>query len=197
MATNFPSLIAFYSPAPQMGKSTATKFLIEGLGYTLVKFAAPVKELSAAILTQMGVPEDEVPAFIDGHRKEESLAGYGFDHLTSRYIQQVVGTELGREKLDPNLWTTLAGRKVRRLLDKGERVVMDDMRFPNEYDMVKQMGGECWCIYNPRVPIPVSDHPSEGLLSNHSFNVALINDGTIEDLERQILNRITRFKEAA
>mgnify|MGYP002619619084 FL=1 len=193
MATNTPALIAFYSPAPQMGKTTATRFLTEGLGYKIVKFAAPVKTITATFLLEIGVPKDEVDDFLDGHRKEESLAAYGFDHLTSRYIQQVVGTDLGRRKLDPNIWTTVAGRKVRNLLDRGERVVMDDMRFPNEYDMVKQMGGECWCIYNPRVPIPVSDHPSEGLLSNHSFNVALINDGTIEDLERQILDHITRF----
>lgn len=193
MASKTPALIAFYSPAPQMGKSTATSFLIEGLGYKLVKFAAPVKALTATFLQQIGVPEEEIDDFLDGHHKEESLAGYGFDRLTSRYIQQVVGTDLGRQKIDPNLWTTLAGRKVRNLIDKGERVVMDDMRFPNEYDMVKQMGGECWCIYNPRVSIPVSKHPSEGLLSNHSFDVALINDGTVEDLERQILERITRF----
>lgn len=193
MVSKTPALIAFYSPAPQMGKTTATQLLIKGLGFHLVKFAAPVKAVTSVFLREMGIAEEEIPAFIDGHRKEESLAPFGFEKLTSRVIQQVVGTEAGREGLDPNLWTTIAGRKVRRLLDKGERVVVDDMRFPNEYDMVKQMGGECWCIYNPRVPIPVSDHPSEGLLSNHSFNVALINDGTVEDLHREVLRHVTRF----
>lgn len=193
MASKTPALIAFYSPAPQMGKSTATRLLTEGLGFRLVKFAAPVKAVTAVFLRELGVPEEELPDFLDGHRKEESLAPYGFEKLTSRSIQQVMGTEAGRQSLDPNLWTTIAGRKVRQLLDQGERVVMDDMRFPNEYDMVKALGGECWCIYNPRVEIPVSDHPSEGLLSQHSFNVALINDGTVEDLHREILRHVTRF----
>lgn len=193
MAAKTPALIAFYSPAPQMGKSTATRLLTEGLGYRLVKFAGPVKNIAAAFLTELGVSEEEIEAFLEGHRKEETLEGYGFEKLTSRRIQQVIGTEAGRDALDPNIWTTIAGRKVRRLLDQGERVVIDDMRFPNEYDTVKQMGGECWCVYNPRVPIPVSDHPSEGLLSEHSFNEALINDGTVEDLEQEILRRITRF----
>lgn len=193
MTKSTPSLIAFYSPAPQMGKSTATKLLTEGLGYSLIKFADPVKAVSSILLKEMGVSEDDLPDFIEGHRKEETLEAFGFENLSSRVVQQVIGTEAGRNGLDAHLWTTIAGRKVRQLLDKGERVVIDDMRFPNEYDMVKQMGGECWCIYNPRVPIPVSTHPSEGLLSEHSFNVALINEGTVEDLHREILRHVTRF----
>jgi len=176
-----------------MGKSTVSRFLVEGLGYTLVKFAGPVKAVTAVFLMEMGVPEDQLDHYLEGHLKEDGLGEYGFDQLTSRRIQQVMGTEAGRKALDANLWTTIAGRKVRRLLDDGKRVVLDDMRFPNEYDLIHAMGGEKWCVYNPRVDIPVSSHPSEGLLSNSAFDVALINDAGIRDLHQQIAGAVTRF----
>jgi hypothetical protein len=193
LVTKTPNLIGLYSPASKMGKSTTSQFLCEGLGFSLVKFAGPVKAVTAVFLMEMGVPEDQLDAYLEGHLKEAPLGDFGFDHLSSRRIQQVMGTEAGRKALDTNLWITIAGRKVRKLLDQGKRVVIDDMRFPNEYDLVKAMGGECWCVYNPRVEIPVSDHPSEGLLANHAFDRALINGGTIEDLEGQITEAITRF----
>lgn len=170
-----------------MGKSTASQFLAEGLGFSLVKFAGPVKAVAAVFLSEMGVPEDQLNDYLEGHLKEEPLGDFGFDSLSSRRIQQVMGTEAGRKALDTNLWITIAGRKVRRLLDQGKRVVIDDMRFPNEYDLIRAMGGECWCIYNPRVEIPVSDHPSEGLLANHAFDRALINGGSLEEFEQDIV----------
>lgn len=193
MVSKAPRLIGLYSPTSKMGKSTISQFLVEGLGFSLVKFAGPVKAVTAAFLIEMGVPEDDLDLYLEGHLKEEALGEFGFDQITSRRIQQVMGTEAGRKALDPNLWTTIAGRKVRKLLDQGKRVVLDDMRFPNEYDLVHAMGGEKWCVYNPRVEIPVAQHASEGQLDNHAFDQALINDGTIHDLQVGVSGLITRF----
>jgi hypothetical protein len=193
VASKAPSLIGLYSPTSKMGKSTISQFLVEGLGFSLVKFAGPVKAVTAAFLIEMGVPEDGLFDYLEGHLKEEALGEFGFDHITSRKIQQVMGTEAGRKALDPNLWTTIAGRKVRLLLDQGKRVVIDDMRFPNEYDLIHAMGGEKWCVWNPRVEIPVSQHASEGQLDNHAFDRALINDTSIEGLHLQVSAAVTRF----
>lgn len=193
MDTKNPELIALYSPAAQMGKSTATRLLTEGLGFQNVKFADPLKAMTRCFLEQIGVPAEQVEDFVEGHRKEEPLTEFGFDHLTTRKIMQTLGKEWGRDSLDPNLWTTIAGRKARKLISDGERVVIDDLRFPNEYDLVRTMGGEAWCLYNPRVPIGTSEHPSEGLLANHAFDRALINDGTVEELETTVAEAITRF----
>lgn len=193
MTSKAPNLIAFYSPAAQMGKSTATRLLTEGLGYRNVKFAEPLKAMTGCFLMQIGVPLDQLEDFIEGHRKEEPLTEFGFDNLTARKIMQTLGKEWGREQIDPNLWTTIAARKARKLIEDGDRVVIDDLRFPNEYDLVKNMGGEAWCLYNPRVEIPVSGHQSEGLLDNHAFDKALINSGTIEDLETSVMEAVTRF----
>lgn len=176
-----------------MGKSTTSQFLVEGLGFSLVKFAGPVKTVTASFLIEMGVPVELLPAYLEGHLKEEGLGEFGFDHLTSRRIQQVMGTEAGRKALDPNLWTTIAARKIRKALDGGGRVVVDDLRFPNEYDLIKAMGGECWCIYNPRIEIPVGQHVSEGQLDTHAFDKALINEASVEALHEQISGAVLRF----
>ncbi len=193
MGTKAPALVALYSPAPQMGKTTTTGLLSEGLGYVNIKFAAGLKAMTKAFLREIGVPEDQLDLYVEGPLKEEPLSAYGFDHITTRYVMQTLGKEWGRDCIDTNLWTTIAGRKARKVMDEGGRVVIDDMRYPNEYDLVRTMGGETWCVYNPRVEMQTTGHQSEGLLANHAFDQALINDGTIEGLEVQVSAAVTRF----
>ncbi|MBN9346622.1 MAG: hypothetical protein J0I48_10560 [Devosia sp.] len=187
-----PSLIALYSPAPQMGKSTATQLLTEGLGYKLVKFAAPGKAMVNIFLAQLGVDPHLRELMIEGNLKEKTLEDFGFEKLTPRYIMQTIGSEWGRGCIDTNLWTTIAARKVRKLLDAGLRVVIDDMRFPNELDLVRSMGGECWCILRPEVAY-TGEHKSEGLLDRHPFDRMLVNDGTLDQFNERLLEAITRF----
>lgn len=111
------------------GKSFAAKRLIEKHGFVLIKFADPLKNM----LRALGLTDDH----LEGHLKEvpcNILAG-----KTPRFAMQTLGTEWGRNIIDDQLWLN---QFWRRATAPGMRnVVCDDVRFPNEADLIKQIGG--------------------------------------------------------
>ncbi|RWE37469.1 hypothetical protein [Mesorhizobium sp.] len=186
MAKSLPPLIALYSPAAQMGKGETAKALTDLFDYTLVKFAAPLKNIVAIMLAEMGVLTSDLHDYLEGAKKNVPLADFGFPNLTSRILQQTCGSEWGRDSLDRALWVKIALRKVQQIVSAGGRAVIDDMRFPNEYDAVEAFGGERWHIFRPRDSEPTNGHPSEGQLDHYKFHHSLINDGSIADLRLAI-----------
>lgn len=109
------------------GKTTAAKHLMEHHGFERVRFAGPLK----AMMRALGCTEEEV----DGARKEmpcDLLGG-----RTPRQAMQWLGTEWGREMIAPDLWT----RAWEYAAAGKPRVVVDDVRFPNEVEAVRRLGG--------------------------------------------------------
>lgn len=123
---NYPRVVALTGAAGS-GKSTAADYLIRHHGYERVKFAGPLKDMCRAI----GMTEDH----IEGHLKEapcDMLCG-----KTPRFFMQQIGTELGRNLIGDDFWIRLW---LHRVAD-AKRVVVDDLRFPNEAAAVRSLGG--------------------------------------------------------
>lgn len=109
------------------GKTTAAQHLVQHHGFERVRFAGPLK----AMMRALGCTEEEV----DGARKEmpcDLLGG-----RTPRQAMQWLGTEWGREMIAPDLWT----RAWEYAAAGKPRVVVDDVRFPNEVEAVRRLGG--------------------------------------------------------
>lgn len=139
------------------GKSTAAKHLVEKHGFTLVKFAAPLKDM----LRPLGLGDRE----IEGDLKEVPCALLG--GRTPRHAMQTLGTEWGRECMDPDLWIRIALKRAAAELDQGGKVVMDDCRFPNEAEAVLARGGSIVRITRDGEHVQITrnsagDHASEG-----------------------------------
>jgi hypothetical protein len=98
---------------------------------------------------------------------------------------QTLGTEWGRNSVYPNLWVDIIKDKVKGCKANGAYSVIDDMRFPNEYEMLKEMGAEFWLIKRGDVTI-TKQHASEGQLDSHHFDVIIENDGSIQELYSKI-----------
>lgn len=114
-----------------VGKSTLATEL-ERLGWTRISFATPLKEMVKAI----GITDDDL------NRKNEPAASAVFKGKTTRYLLQTLGTEWGRNKVSPTLWVDLATEKIKQLYMAGtRRIVIDDVRFPEEAEMIKNLGG--------------------------------------------------------
>lgn len=124
-----PRIIAFSGPAGS-GKSTAAAFL-QDRGYTLVKFAGPLKAMCRAV----GLDDEH----IEGSLKERPLDW--LQGKSPRQFMQMLGTEFGRDCIGPHFWVGLWERAVLGVLDQGGRVVCDDCRFANEADAVRKLGG--------------------------------------------------------
>ena len=176
-------LIALCSPVMGSGKSVAASHLVANHGFALVKFAGPLKDMTRALLPHI-VPAQLVETHVEGYDKETPLAG--FDGLTTRRIMQTLGTEWGRETILPDLWTRIARERCRAILAAGQGVVIDDMRFLNEYDTVRELGGVSRRIVRPDAPRSEAvGHASEGELDRIAMP-EIFNDGTVPQLHARL-----------
>lgn len=153
-------LIALCSPAMGSGKSTVAGHLVARHGFTKVAFATPLKQMTSALLGCTGMAPARVIEHVYGDAKEAVIPAIG---VSSRRIQQLLGTEFGRRCIDENLWVGIAIAQAKALMAQGRSVVIDDMRFPIEFDAVQEAGGDCYRVVRPGAVVTIQ-HASEGQL---------------------------------
>lgn len=100
--------------------------------------------------------------------------------VTSRRIQQTIGTEVGRDRIHSDLWADMGIDEAKGLMASGWSVVVDDMRFPNELRKVRDSGGIPVRVVRPGTTVAVA-HASEGQLDTAEMP-SLINDRTVGEL---------------
>lgn len=168
-------LIGLYSPAPQSGKSTVASFLERDAGFTRVGFAASLKRMAVDALNSAGLTPEQIGYYMEQGKEETLPPPFS---VSFRYLCQTLGTDWGRNLISGNLWVDIALAKAATI---GGPVVIDDMRFPNEFRAISEAGGEVWRIVRPNAGSP-NDHPSEGLLEGYQFDVTIVNDGSVRKL---------------
>lgn len=169
-------LIGLYSSAPQSGKTTVATAL-EHQGFTRVPFADPLKAMVVQFLQSLGYRHHEAQrlVYIDKGAKIPQLG------VTVRHLLQTLGTEWGRNCVAPDVWLKCWAASAKQHWC----VVVDDVRFPNEAHLIKSMGGQVWRIERPGL-IDTTGHASEGGLCDWSFDRVIVNDGTVEDMIRDL-----------
>ena len=122
-------IIAISGPAGS-GKTELARILCQDHGFTRVRFAGALK---AMLLALPGVEREHV----DGPTtvKETPLDALG--GRTPRHAMQTLGTQWGRGLMGVDFWL----RVWRAGLPEGADVVVDDLRFDNEADLVRELGG--------------------------------------------------------
>lgn len=173
-------LIGIYSPAAGSGKSTFANVLMQNYGFKNVKFADPLKNMVRALLAEMQFDKRTVERMIEGNLKEQVIPG--FSTVTPRHLMQTLGTDWGREAVDNGLWLKVARRKIERLLSQGHHVVVDDLRFPNEWDLLDDMGATLVRLVRQDPSVTQGDTRYEGLLCEFPFDRHVLNNGDIEEL---------------
>jgi hypothetical protein len=163
------NLIGLYSSAMGSGKTALTDVLAEKHGWVPVKFAGTLKDMVKVLLKDLGIQNPT--EFTDGPNKEMVLEDLG---CSTRVLMQTLGTEWGRKIIKPSIWIDLAVAKIQRLQADGWRVVVDDMRFPNEFQAIKDLGGKAVHVIRPGLQ-DATGHCSEGALDKHPFDFALMN----------------------
>ena len=135
--------------------------------------------------------------------------------FTPRYALQFLGTNLLRNQLHPNIWVDCLERKI---LSSKKNIVITDVRFPNEINMIKNIGGEIWRVERGSLPnwfrkveswnknkenleydIPyyvpeISNiHESEWRWVGYDNPTHIFeNNGSIEDLKNKVINFMTK-----
>lgn len=170
-------LIALYSPVMASGKSAVASTLCASRGYHLIKFAQPAKDIVKGILMQGGATSALAERMIEGDLKEEIIPSLG---VSTRSMLQTLGTDWGRNKVSPDLWVEIAKQRIKEATAAGWDVVIDDMRFGNEYEAVLELGGVPVKVIRAGTR-PYRAHASEGLLDSYPMH-HLQNFGTLDQL---------------
>ena len=170
-------LIGLYSHAPGSGKSTVANMTWD---FKKISFASPMREFCANLLSALG--NDGVVLLRDRDKKEEKIAEIG---VSPRQMMQTLGTEWGRSCIHPELWIMVAAGAVEQQQKLGRDVVIDDVRFPNEAEMVHRLGGELWLVDRPGV-VYEGEHASEGALADVLPDVVVNNSGSLEHLREVV-----------
>lgn len=164
------------------GKDTAGHALAESYGYKIIKFADPLKNMLRSLLTVQNCPFELRERMIEGDLKEVP-SGY-LGGQTPRYAMQTLGTEWGRDLIHKDFWIHCFINQIK--LDDNSRYVCTDMRFDNEVELVKQLGGLTLRIQRETNRNSFSDHPSETAIDNLKVFRGILNSGTIEDLQNEL-----------
>ena len=181
-----PRVIGLYSPGPQSGK-TAVAYELQQHGYISVSFAGPLKRMLGIFLSSAGYGHDRIENMLF-EEKEEKIPEFG---VTPRHLMQTLGTEWGRDCIGPDVWVDVWKNSVQKWLVGGLNVVVDDLRFPHEWDAVKSLDGECWSITRPRGKYPPPTDPSTaGARDGPGFDRRLINDGDLPNLYNQVASEL-------
>jgi dephospho-CoA kinase len=168
----------------QAGKDTVGSILVER-GYKRLSFADNVREAIWRLNPAIDMGESEYGTQYKAVRLQELVEWIGWERAKTesrevRRLLQVMGTEVGREMFGETAWIDMVARQV----SQHEKVVITDVRFPNEAAFVRSVGGRVIRIERLGNR-PVNQHASEKL----DFRVDMIipNNGTIEDLAKDII----------
>src|SRR5579872_602391 len=161
------------------GKDTIANYIVEKYKYRKIAFADKLKQACKLLYN---LTDDQ----LYGDKKEIIDPNWG---TTPRIIMQHVGT-LFREnmkticpKIGNNFWVQIVKNECRK-----SPVVISDVRFKNEVQMIKDLYGVLIKVERPG--IKCSDiHESEQELHSidpDDIDYRIINDGDIESLYRKI-----------
>lgn len=155
------------------GKDTAADHVVEKYGYTKFSFASPMKEAMYRLNPRITVNETPNTALRVG------IDVYGWEGLKERSpdvrgLLQRFGTEVGREMFGEDFWVNYALDSI----PDGAKAVIADVRYPNEADAIRKLGGKVVRVRRNGV-VAANEHPSESALNDYEFDLVLDNDKDI------------------
>lgn len=174
-------------PAPQVigicggkgqGKDTVAQHLRTRFSMRQIAFADPMK---AALAVMFNVPEH---IFHEPDLKEKPLPE--LLGRTPRYLMVTLGTEWGRDLVHPELWTTLLSRRLDLAVGERMSVVVSDVRFDNEAQIILDRGGELWQVTGRTSQYGTTDHRSEVGVDPGYVTRTIINNADLHTLHTQI-----------
>lgn len=164
----YPVVIGLTGPKG-VGKTT----LAHRIGGSLISFSTPIKKMLEVIVPKINIYEE----------KETQLPGFP-EGVNARRLLQSLGTEFGRNHY-PDIWVNFVEEKIAEEVDIWEhnqvyrefplRIIIDDVRFRNEAEMIHRHKGEVWRLKRKGVEY-LEDHVSERALPDEIIDKEIIAD---------------------
>jgi len=193
------------------GKGTVGDILVEQ-GFTKVSFADKLKD---GVATIFGWNRAMLEGDTDESRNwreqpDDFWSQETGRNITPRIVLQEFGTECMRDGFDDSIWVSLLKKQM---LDNPGDYVIPDVRFRNEQDMIRELGGEIWRVQRGDVPewygcamldnttgsnlmesydVHVSEY--KWIDMNNKFNSTIYNNNTIENLTQDTTKLLTKVR---
>lgn len=176
------NLIGLYGPS-RAGKDETAGFLVQDFGYEQRAQAAAIR----TILLGLNAP------VVDNEGRLWTMQTLFHEHggdwdkikaASSESVDQMI--RLGqtcRDVIGVDVWLNTAIPAV----GSTKKIVISDVRQPNEYAAIKARGGQVWKISRPGVEFRAMD----GLLEGYDFDVTIDNRGSLVDLRGQVAASIS------
>jgi hypothetical protein len=189
---------------PSTGKDTIADFAIEDHGFRRIGFADKIYEcylaLDPIVTVNVTKSGDSDVYDVRTMRVSDVVSEMGWRRAKDEVAEirrglQRFGTEVGRDLIDPALWTSLAFKRMMAYYNGSggelENFIFTDVRFPNEQEgmigMADAIGGKAVFI---RVERPgftvVNGHASEMAYNQMPFNYKIINDNDLVSLRADV-----------
>lgn len=165
------------------GKDTLADYIIANKNNSFVKhaFAKPIKDI---MIKHLGF------TYLQCYDQKYKQIEDDFWGMTPRDVMLLIGTKMFRENWRYDFWVKLMEKKI--IDNQEQNIIISDVRFPNEAEMIKSHGGKIIVVERPNNPIKVN-HVSEQGLPNELVDYTIVNDSTIEDYYKKIENELKEF----
>lgn len=176
-----PTIIGISGYA-RTGKDTIAGILHDQYGYHQMSFAAALK----SVTHDSGA---RIPLYIDNELTDRGVGEFvdevGWETAKRapqvRELLQGLGVA-AREHIHEDVWVDAAFHKA-----PSGPLVFSDVRFPNEFKIIRHRGGVMWRVSRPGVGA-INPHISETALNGYYFDKYLDNDGTVEELAQKVIS---------
>tara|TARA_R110002074_G_scaffold289485_5_gene461321 strand:+ start:343 stop:870 length:528 start_codon:yes stop_codon:yes gene_type:complete len=168
-------IIAFYGPQGA-GKSESAKAVASLPRWHRVSFAGPLYDMMSALL---GTDARSLPK----NEPLDALCG-----KTLRYALQHLGTEWGRGMVGDTVWLEALSRRIEEHRAAGSAgVVIDDLRFANEYRLLFKMGAKIVRVERERTMVTTMNggHASEKDWIQFTPDTVIVNGAGVDELWTQ------------
>lgn len=173
------------------GKGEVAAILVE-LGFTEAQFSSPLKELLLHMDPLIPYEGDQLIPPYPYKRLSEIVEEVGLDEAKTmpevRRLLQTLGNG-AREIVHPDTWVEGFKYRHRDKLLIGEKLVVSDMRYPNEAAIVRDLGGEVWKVVRPDFDNGLGEltaNASETSVDDIHPNLTILNDNTLESLRHKV-----------
>jgi hypothetical protein len=135
------------------GKGTVADYLVNKHKFRNISFANHLKDAVSAVFSW---PRNLLEGDTEYSRQwrdevdEWWSERLNIPNLTPRWVLQYLGTDVLRKNFHDDIW--IASLEYQLLGEAQTNFVISDVRFPNEIEMIKKLGGEIWHVQRGKMP---------------------------------------------
>lgn len=174
------------------GKGTVGDILVRYHGYHQFAFADALKDaVSTIFVWPRGLLEGDSNASRAFRERVDPWWSNKFGYeVTPRLMLQKMGSEACRDNIADNIWIAALEKRIQGYED----VVITDVRFPNEINFIRSVGGAI--VQVKRGPDPSLEERSKMHISETAWNdvtpdFLISNEGNLDELKESVKSVLT------